>query len=95
LIDGDKTAFYRHPIHTFDFTALDGKEKWTAYRFTENVYDMWMRTHLERICSAIDDLPSDLDFNLSQQSEPNFKSLQMSSFHRKLHPHSGQALAAS
>ncbi|KAK3368555.1 hypothetical protein B0H63DRAFT_534826, partial [Podospora didyma] len=26
--------YYRHPIHTFDFTALDGKDKWTAYRFT-------------------------------------------------------------
>lgn len=34
LIYGNKTTFYRHPIRTFDFTALDGKEKWTAYKFT-------------------------------------------------------------
>jgi hypothetical protein len=27
LIDGNKITFYRHPIHTFDFTALDNKEK--------------------------------------------------------------------
>ncbi len=27
VIDGEKTTFYRHAIHTFDFTALDGKEK--------------------------------------------------------------------
>ncbi|MCJ1395927.1 hypothetical protein MMC18_008813 [Xylographa bjoerkii] len=37
VIDGDKTTFYRHPIHKFDFTALDGKDKWTAYKFTKNV----------------------------------------------------------
>jgi len=68
LIDEDKTTFYRHPIHTFDFTALDGKEKWTAYKFTKNVYDIWMPTHLKRICSAIDDIPSDIDFGLSQSA---------------------------
>ncbi|KAL5351929.1 hypothetical protein ACLOAV_003791 [Pseudogymnoascus australis] len=61
-INGNKTTFYRHPIHTFDFTALDGKEKWTAYRFAKNVYDLWMPTHFKRICSAIDELPLDLDF---------------------------------
>jgi hypothetical protein len=48
----------------------DGKEKWTAYRFTKNVYDIWMPTHLERICSVIDKLPPDLNFEVSQQSEP-------------------------
>ncbi|KAL7921160.1 hypothetical protein ACQKWADRAFT_321649 [Trichoderma austrokoningii] len=41
----------RHPIHAFSFTALDGKERWTAYRFIKN------------ICSAINQLP-DLDFSL-------------------------------
>jgi hypothetical protein len=42
VIDGEKTTFYRHAIHTFDFTALDGKEKWTAYKFAKNVYDIRM-----------------------------------------------------
>jgi hypothetical protein len=70
MIDGKKTTFYRHPIRTFDFTELDGKEKWTAYKFTKNVYDIWMPTHLKRICLVIDELPPDLDFEVSQQSEP-------------------------
>ncbi|KAK0636609.1 hypothetical protein B0T17DRAFT_85635 [Bombardia bombarda] len=70
VIDGNKTTFYRHPIRKFDFTELDGKEKWTAYKFTKNVYDIWMPTHLKRICSVIDELPPDLDFEVSQQSEP-------------------------
>jgi len=69
IIDGSKTAFYRHPIHTFDFTALDGKEKWTAYKFTKSVYDIWMPAHFKRICSVIDELPPDLDFEVSQQPE--------------------------
>lgn len=72
VIDGNKTTFYRHPIHKFDFTALDGKEKWTAYKFTKNVYDVWMPTHLKRICSAIEQLPPDMGFDVSQGSELQF-----------------------
>jgi hypothetical protein len=64
VIDGNNTTFYRHPIHAFSFTTLDGKEKWTAYKFTKNVYDVWMPAHLKRICSVIDQLPSDLDFEV-------------------------------
>jgi hypothetical protein len=62
IIDGNKTTFYRHPIHKFDFTALEGKEKWTAYKFTKNVYDVWMPIHLKRICSVINQLPPDCRF---------------------------------
>lgn len=40
LIDGNNTTFYRHPIHMFDFTALDGKEKWTAFKFVRNAYNV-------------------------------------------------------
>ncbi|KAL8383533.1 hypothetical protein RB595_010642 [Gaeumannomyces hyphopodioides] len=69
VIDGKDTKYYRHPIHKFDFTALDGKDKWTAYRFTKNVYDIWMPTHFKNICSAIDQLPSDLDFDVPPLSE--------------------------
>jgi len=68
VIDGKKTTYYRHPIRKFDFTELDGKEKWTAYKFTRNVYDIWMPTQLKRICSVIDELPPDIDFEVSQRS---------------------------
>lgn len=27
IITGEKTEYYCHPVHTFDFTALDGKKK--------------------------------------------------------------------
>ena len=66
VIEGDETTFYRHPIQAFTFTILDGKEKWTAYRFTKNVYDHFSPKLLKLICSAIDDLPTDINFDVSQ-----------------------------
>jgi hypothetical protein len=74
VIEGEKTTFYRHPIHTFDFTALDGREKWTAYKFTKSVYDTWMPAHFERLCSAIDAIPPDIHFELSEESVLQFSS---------------------
>jgi hypothetical protein len=67
VIENQKTTFYRHPIREFSFTELDGKEKWTAYRFTKTVYDKFVPIHLKRICSAIDVLTSDIDFGVSEQ----------------------------
>ncbi|KAH8907664.1 hypothetical protein BR93DRAFT_878487, partial [Coniochaeta sp. PMI_546] len=64
VIDGKDTKYHRHPIREFSFTELDGKEKWTAYCFTKNLYEIWMPKHRERICSAIDQLPSNLDFDV-------------------------------
>ncbi|KAK0261564.1 hypothetical protein LTR35_017863 [Friedmanniomyces endolithicus] len=68
VIKGKNTAFYRHPIRKFDFTEQDRKEKWTAYRFTKNVYDVWMPTHFARICSVIDELSPDIAFQVSDRS---------------------------
>ena len=72
VIEETKTTFYRHPILKFNFTNLEGKDKWTAYRFTKSVYQIWMPAHFKRLCSVIDALPADLDFELSQQSELRF-----------------------
>lgn len=68
IIEQDKTTFYRHLIREFSFIELDGKDKWTAYKFTKNVYDVWMPIHLKRICSVINELPPDIDFGLSQSA---------------------------
>lgn len=65
-IEDSGTAYYRYPVHTFDFTALEGKEKWTAYKFTKNVYDHSMPMHFKRICSAIDQIPAGIKFSESQ-----------------------------
>lgn len=66
VINDKGTTFYRHPVKKFDFTSEEGADKWTAYKFTKNVYDVWMPIHFQRICSAIDQLPSSLDFEVSE-----------------------------
>ncbi|KAK5188683.1 hypothetical protein LTR47_011435 [Exophiala xenobiotica] len=74
VIEGKKTTFYRHPIRTFDFTELDGRDKRTAYKFTKSVYDIWMPAHFKRLCSAIDAIPPDIHFELSEESDLQFPS---------------------
>lgn len=81
VIDGPNTTFYRHPIHEFSFTTLDGKEKWRAYTFTKNVYDTWMPTHFERLCSAIDDLPPGVNFEVSPLQQDSGLSQDVESHH--------------
>ncbi|KAJ8109235.1 hypothetical protein ONZ43_g6190 [Nemania bipapillata] len=57
VVEGKEAKYYRHPIHNFSFTEMDGRQKWDTYQFTKNVYDTWMPDHFKRICSAIDQLP--------------------------------------
>jgi hypothetical protein len=40
FINENKTSFYYYLIHKFDFVALEGKEKWTVYKFTKNLYNI-------------------------------------------------------
>ncbi|KAI1123341.1 hypothetical protein F5Y10DRAFT_286287 [Nemania abortiva] len=58
VIEGKDTKYYRRVIYRFDLQGLDGKDKWTAYCFTKNVYDLWMPAYHKMICSAIDQLPN-------------------------------------
>ncbi|KAL8788734.1 MAG: hypothetical protein Q9213_001548 [Squamulea squamosa] len=69
VIEGENTTFFRHPICKFFFT--DPKEKWTAYNFTKSIYDIWVTLHIERIRSAIDDLPANLGLEGGHASEPH------------------------
>lgn len=64
VITGGDIKYYRHMIRRYAIIDRDGKDKWTAYRFTRNLYDLWMPKHFQRICSAIDQLPSNLDFDV-------------------------------
>ncbi|KAK5080088.1 hypothetical protein LTS08_008742 [Lithohypha guttulata] len=66
VVDRTKITYYRHPIHEFSFLAMDGKEKWATYKITKSLYCSWMPKHFARLGSAIDAIPADLDFELSQ-----------------------------
>ncbi len=75
LIKEKYTLFYRHPVDKLDFTRKDGKEKWTSYTFTRNVYDKFYSIHHERICFVVDQLLNSEDFAVeffSQQSNFDF-----------------------
>ncbi len=70
VIDGDQTPVYRFPLKKFDITNEEGKDKWTTFIFTTNVYDIFGPTHLERLRSAVDQLPNPLsDQHQSQQPD--------------------------
>ena len=58
VVHGDQTTFHRHPIRNFSFTDRQGKERWTAYKFTKNVYEIFMPGHLQAIRKAIDEIPA-------------------------------------
>lgn len=60
VIDGDETHVYRFPVKKFDITSEAGKEKWTTYIFTTNLYDIYGAIHCERLRSALDELPDPL-----------------------------------
>lgn len=68
VIDGEKTTYHRYSVHEFSFAALDGREKWTSYKFVMSLYDDWAPSHFKRLCSAIDELP-EVNFQVSQQPE--------------------------
>ncbi|KAK9443250.1 hypothetical protein VB005_04320 [Metarhizium brunneum] len=77
--EGD-AKYYRHTIRTFDFTELDGKEKFTSYRFIKNIYEIWMPQHFSMLCSAIDQLPG--------YSNPDVTSLRESALSHHLETYS-------
>ena len=57
---GSNTECYRHPLREFIITDDGGKERWRAYQFVRNIYDSFAPKHLERVKSAIDQLPNQI-----------------------------------
>lgn len=47
--------FYRYAIKQSCFTQQE--DRWTAYRFTRNLYDIFAPLHLKRVCDVLDSLP--------------------------------------
>lgn len=65
VIDGAQTTYFRHTIKEFNFKSEKGKERWTAYKFTMNVYNIFMPQLLDLITSAIDDIPAEMNFGVT------------------------------
>ncbi|KAF2727778.1 hypothetical protein EJ04DRAFT_570076 [Polyplosphaeria fusca] len=64
------SADHRHPIASFSILQTEqGDNRWTAYTFVRNIYDLGLLEHFSKICSAIDMLPADLNFEVFEQPE--------------------------
>ncbi|KAL2415544.1 hypothetical protein ABEF95_011750 [Exophiala dermatitidis] len=80
VINEKDVRFYRHSIAEFNISpTAEGDQRWKAYTFVRNVYDLWLPEHFNRIRSAIDMLPADLNFEVSNQSEPHFLDQELAS----------------
>jgi hypothetical protein len=64
LMEDNRTSFYRYTLREFSFTADGGAERWAAYRFVRNLYELWMPEHLQLLRGAIRHLPSQNDLGL-------------------------------
>ncbi|KAL8728122.1 MAG: hypothetical protein Q9166_005603 [cf. Caloplaca sp. 2 TL-2023] len=69
IIDGSNTEFYRYSIHSFDITALNGRDKWASYHFVSAVYDHSL-TLLKDLRSVVDGLPADFLLQSVNAVEP-------------------------
>jgi hypothetical protein len=57
IILGDSTEYYQKVISSFNFLEVGYGDRWLAYRFTKNMYEVWMPAQFNWICSAINQLP--------------------------------------
>lgn len=58
--------FYRYAIAKFNISpTAEGDQRWKAYTFVRNVYDLWLPEHFQRICSVVDMLPSEWNLTVT------------------------------
>ncbi|KAL4986306.1 hypothetical protein BDW68DRAFT_178922 [Aspergillus falconensis] len=57
VISGPDIAYHTYEISSF---PLNSETRWNSYKFVMAVYHKWAPLHLERICSAIEQLPESI-----------------------------------
>lgn len=71
FVKGEDYTFHRRSVAKFDFSpTVEGDQRLKAWTFAMNVYDFWAPGHFKRLCSVIDMLPADLNFEDSNLSQP-------------------------
>lgn len=67
VIDEGDATYYRHPITKFDISPTEeGDHRWKAHDFVRKIYDSWVPEHFKLICSIIDKIPPDVNFEVSE-----------------------------
>jgi hypothetical protein len=84
VVKGEDFTFHRHAIAKFDISpTAEGDQRWKAWTFVMNVLDLWVPDHFKRLCSIIDMLPADLNFDVSELDQ------ELASSHSRLSPGNG------
>ncbi|KAL2866506.1 uncharacterized protein BJX67DRAFT_129633 [Aspergillus lucknowensis] len=66
VIDGPKISYHTHEISSF---RLNSETRWNSYNFTMAIYHKWAPLHLDRIRSAVDQLPESIRIAAPAQSQ--------------------------
>ncbi|KAI9046167.1 uncharacterized protein KD926_004005 [Aspergillus affinis] len=66
-IENGQATYHYELLEGFSFTWEEGRNRWSSYKFVMAFYENWVPMHLERLRSAIDDLPV-VNFDVSTQS---------------------------
>ncbi|KAH8427859.1 uncharacterized protein LDX57_005564 [Aspergillus melleus] len=66
-IENGKATYHYELLEGFSFTWDNGSSRWRSYKFVMAFYKNWVPLHLERLRSAVDDLPV-VNFDVSTQS---------------------------
>ncbi|KAF2802877.1 uncharacterized protein BDZ99DRAFT_491919 [Mytilinidion resinicola] len=70
VINGNGVEFYRHSIAEFSIApTMEEDKRWKANTFVRNLYDLWVPKQFERLCSVIDNLPADSNFDGSEHDQ--------------------------
>jgi hypothetical protein len=87
----NELKFYREPIATFSFLKTQQTDnRWTGWKFFRNILDIWVTDHFKWICSAIDDLPSGLNFEMSELSKFQYRGSELASLRSQLSQQLGE-----
>ncbi|KAF2722497.1 hypothetical protein K431DRAFT_283909 [Polychaeton citri CBS 116435] len=65
-INGSEINYFRHEVNTIEYAMSLGDDRWKTYKFIRNVYDTWMPMHLQRLRSAIDQIPPDINLEATR-----------------------------
>jgi hypothetical protein len=63
VVGSKTTTFHVHKVKRIFLSDSVGKAKWTPYKFALAIYEHWAPVLLSKLCSAIDQIPTDLNFD--------------------------------
>jgi hypothetical protein len=52
--EGGKTSYWRHEVcNEVNLTSGKEEDRWFSYKFSKNIYEVWVPEHLKRLKYAL------------------------------------------